>query len=77
MVTDELIQYNLFNINTMKHLFLSGFLFFTILLSGCNQSKTDESGKESSGKKLVIGATMLSMQNEFVVNVADEMEAKA
>lgn len=61
----------------MKHTFLSGFLFFLILLSGCNQSKTDDSGKADSGKKLVIGATMLSMQNEFVVNVADEMEAKA
>lgn len=61
----------------MKHIFLSGFLFFSVLISGCNQSKSDEAGKEDSGKKLVIGATMLSMQNEFVVNVADEMEAKA
>jgi len=61
----------------MKHILLSGLLIFSILLSGCNQSKTDESGEKSSGKKLVIGATMLSMQNEFVVNVADEMEAKA
>ncbi|HEV7378704.1 MAG TPA: sugar ABC transporter substrate-binding protein [Dyadobacter sp.] len=57
----------------MKNVCLSGFLFLTILLAGCNQSKTNESGE----KKLVIGATMLSMQNEFVVNVADEMEAKA
>ena len=61
----------------MKHILLSGLLIFSMLLSGCNQSKTDESGEKSSGKKLVIGATMLSMQNEFVVNVADEMEAKA
>lgn len=61
----------------MKHIFLPGFLFFSVLLAGCNQSKTDDSGKAGSGKKLVIGITMLSMQNEFVVNVADEMEAKA
>jgi len=61
----------------MKHIFLSGVIFFSVLLSGCNQSKTNDSGKEDAGKKLVIGATMLSMQNEFVVNVADEMEAKA
>lgn len=50
---------------------------FAIILIGCNQSKTDETGKTDSGKKLVIGSTMLSMQNEFVVNVSDEMEAKA
>ena len=43
-----------------------------VLLFGCNQS-----GKEGSGYKLLIGVTMLSMQNEFIVNVADEMEAKA
>lgn len=61
----------------MKHILLPGFLFLSILFFGCNQSKTDDSGKASSDKKLVIGATMLSMQNEFVVNVADEMEAKA
>lgn len=46
-------------------------------LPGCNQSKTNESGKGNADKKLVIGSTMLSMQNEFVVNVSDEMEAKA
>ena len=51
--------------------------FFACLLIGCNQSKDNESGKEGSDKKLVIGSTMLSMQNEFVVNVSDEMEAKA
>jgi inositol transport system substrate-binding protein len=44
---------------------------------GCNASKDNESEKEGAGKKLVIGATMLSMQNEFVVNVSDQMEAKA
>ncbi len=43
------------------------------LMAGCNQSEKSGSGE----KQLVIGATMLSMQNEFVVNVADAMEAKA
>jgi inositol transport system substrate-binding protein len=43
------------------------------LLAGCNRG---ESSKET-GDKLVIGATMLSMQNEFIVNVSDEMEKKA
>jgi inositol transport system substrate-binding protein len=53
------------------YILLAGSLVF-----GCNQSKTGESG-DGSTKKLVIGATMLSMQNEFIVNVNDEMEAKA
>jgi len=56
---------------------LLSLVLFASVLVGCNQSKTSESGKEDSGKKLVIGSTMLSMQNEFVVNVSDEMEAKA
>ncbi|SEJ71788.1 monosaccharide ABC transporter substrate-binding protein, CUT2 family [Dyadobacter koreensis] len=56
--------------------FLSASLFAAVLIS-CNQSKTNESGKDGSGKRIVIGSTMLSMQNEFVVNVSDEMEAKA
>lgn len=46
-------------------------LFAALLLGSCNSNKSGE------GKELVIGATMLSMQNEFVVNVSDEMEAKA
>lgn len=42
-----------------------------ICLFSCNSSKkTDE-------KKVKIGATMLSMQNEFIVNIADEMQKKA
>ncbi|GAB4036341.1 sugar ABC transporter substrate-binding protein [Spirosoma gilvum] len=47
------------------------------LLWACNQSSTSEKGQGSEGKKLVIGATMLSMQNEFIVNVHDEMAKKA
>ncbi|QRR02107.1 sugar ABC transporter substrate-binding protein [Dyadobacter sandarakinus] len=46
-------------------------LALAALLAGCGQGSSD------GEKKLVIGATMLSMQNEFVVSVADEMEAKA
>jgi inositol transport system substrate-binding protein len=35
------------------------------------------SGTETGERKVVVGATMLSMQNEFVVNVQDEMDKKA
>jgi inositol transport system substrate-binding protein len=47
-----------------------------ILLVACSQSSSDKNGT-GEGKKLVVGATMLSMQNEFIVNVHDEMEKKA
>ena len=43
------------------------------LLAGCNRGQREN----ESGEKLVIGATMLSMQNEFIVNISDEMEKKA
>ncbi len=48
-------------------------LFFAsiCLLLSCNSSKKEEKNK------LVIGASMLSMQNEFIVNIADEMQKKA
>ncbi|GAB3894392.1 sugar ABC transporter substrate-binding protein [Spirosoma agri] len=55
--------------------FLSTFLSLLLLLSGCTQSSTSEKGGQN--KKLVVGATMLSMQNEFIVNVNDEMAKKA
>lgn len=41
----------------------------SIVVSSCNQSTDSD--------KPVIGVTMLSMQNEFIVNVSDEMEKKA
>lgn len=51
---------------------ISKFLLQTILLSGlfisCNNSGEDE---------ILIGTSLLSMQNEFVVSVSDEMEKKA
>jgi inositol transport system substrate-binding protein len=54
-------------------LLLSAYLI-TVLLSACNQSSENNG---NGGKKLVVGATMLSMQNEFIVNVNDEMVKKA
>lgn len=52
-------------------------LSLAILLASCNQSTTNEKGQTDGSKKLVVGATMLSMQNEFIVNVNDEMTRKA
>lgn len=51
-----------------------GLLVLVALLGGCNQSSSEDT---SSGDKLTVGVTMLSMQNEFIVNVSDEMEKKA
>ncbi|WP_421826739.1 sugar ABC transporter substrate-binding protein [Larkinella sp.] len=48
--------------------------FTTSLLTGCNQSS---SGEKTGDKKLTVGVTMLSMQNEFIVNVSDEIDKKA
>ena len=42
-----------------------------ILFSGCNQSTNEKSDK------IIIGVSMLSMQNEFIVNISDEMEKRA
>ncbi|MCE7066276.1 sugar ABC transporter substrate-binding protein [Dyadobacter sp. CY326] len=58
----------------MKFILLAALSF---AIAGCNQSQKSESDASDSGKKLVVGATMLSMQNEFIVNVSDEMEAKS
>jgi inositol transport system substrate-binding protein len=52
----------------MKNLFSLIILFS---LFSCNSSKN------SDEKKIKIGASMLSMQNEFIVNIADEMQKKA
>lgn len=50
-------------------------LIFTILFFySCNNSKKAES---SDSKKLVIGASMLGMQSEYIVNLADHMQKKA
>jgi inositol transport system substrate-binding protein len=52
--------------------FPSLFLLTTLAFTGCNQSSD-----KAEGDKPIIGVTMLSMQNEFIVNVSDEMEKKA
>jgi inositol transport system substrate-binding protein len=46
------------------------FYLYLFLLTSCNSSQQEDG-------KLVIGVSMLSMQNEFIVNVADEMQKKA
>lgn len=57
---------------TYKNIILAALLTAGVL-SGCNRGQ----GEQEQGDKLVIGATMLSMQNEFIVNISDEMEKKA
>jgi inositol transport system substrate-binding protein len=57
--------------------FIKLITLITVLVSGCNQSTSSEKTGESTDKKPVIGVTMLSMQNEFIVNVSDEIEKKA
>lgn len=52
-------------------------LCFLLLTAGCNQSTTSDKTQNTNAKKLVIGVTMLSMQNEFIVNVHDEIAKKA
>jgi inositol transport system substrate-binding protein len=52
----------------MKKLF---FLFISFAIVSCNSSK------KSNENKIRIGASMLSMQKEFIVNITDEMQKKA
>ncbi|AUD05721.1 sugar ABC transporter substrate-binding protein [Spirosoma pollinicola] len=52
-------------------------LSLAILLTSCNPSPSSEKSEGDGSKKLVVGVTMLSMQNEFIVNVNDEMTKKA
>lgn len=49
-------------------------LILSLLFAGCNQS---ENNKKSDANKIVIGISMLSMQNEFIVNINDEMQKRA
>jgi inositol transport system substrate-binding protein len=51
-------------------------LWIIVLTTSCHSSGNKE-GQSGESKKIVVGATMLSMQNEFIVNVLDEMEKKA
>jgi inositol transport system substrate-binding protein len=50
---------------------LKPFFYLSLLLLAACNSATKEDGK------MTIGVSMLSMQNEFIVNVADEMQKKA
>lgn len=59
----------------VKSLSLLSLLLCLQLATGCSQEKS--SSTATSGKSLTIGVSMLSMQNEFIVNVADEMQKKA
>lgn len=52
-------------------------LLIATLFTGCNQANDGNEAQEGSTKKLTIGVTMLSMQNEFIVKVSDEIEKKA
>jgi len=62
----------------MKHFpILISTLFLTLSLTGCNQSATTDTSQSDGSKKLVMGVSMLSMQNEFIVNVNDEITKKA
>lgn len=57
----------------MKYSYLILIALIT-LFAGCNQSSNSE---KSNANKIVIGISMLSMQNEFIVNINDEMQKKA
>ncbi len=57
----------------MKRIYLG--LIASALLIGCGQ--TSEKEQSSGEKKLTVGVTMLSMQNEFIVKVSDEIDKKA
>lgn len=57
----------------MKYSFLILVTLF-FLFAGCNQS---ENRKKSDANKIIIGISMLSMQNEFIVNIYDEMQKRA
>lgn len=61
-------------IKTTKYVLLAA---LALTIASCNQSGKSQGGESGSDEKLVVGATMLSMQNEFIVNVSDEMEARA
>lgn len=57
----------------MKYTYLI-LISLILFITGCNQSESD---KNNASDKIVIGISMLSMQNEFIVNISDEMQKKA
>ena len=52
-------------------------LLAALLLAGCNQSHIRAKQVGMAAKSSVIGVTMLSMQNEFIVNVTTKSTKKA
>jgi inositol transport system substrate-binding protein len=57
----------------MKNTYLLLYSLF-LILTACSQP---QSGKKNESDKIIIGISMLSMQNEFIVNISDEMQNKA
>lgn len=47
---------------------------FSLLITGCLLSGCNPGANQDGGKGIVVGASMLSLQSEFVVNVKDAME---
>lgn len=47
---------------------------FSLLITGCLLSGCNPGANQDGGKSIVVGASMLSLQSEFVVNVKDAME---
>jgi inositol transport system substrate-binding protein len=58
----------------MKQSILILLIIISMLSGSCTDSTNNE---QNSSKKITIGVTMLSMQNEFIVKVSDEIEKKA
>ena len=59
----------------ISFLLQASILLLGLHLAGCNQSGGNDGADGQD--KIVVGVSMLSMQNEFIVNVADEIEKKA
>ncbi len=70
-----MLSFILYLFSAMKRNFYT-YLVAAALISGCSQS-SDNQEKKGNEEEIVIGATMLSMQNEFIVNVSDAMEKEA
>ena len=54
-----------------------GTVLFVMALAGMALAGCNRGGNKNGEKSFVIGASMLSLQSEFVVNVKDAMEARA
>ncbi|HRQ51625.1 MAG TPA: substrate-binding domain-containing protein, partial [Agriterribacter sp.] len=52
-------------------------IIFSVVITGAVLSGCNRGGNKDGEKSIVIGASMLSLQSEFVVNVKDAMEDHA